>query len=201
LHEASIIIARMLIAILLLLMQITPGAPFNATKHPNPIITFVNVVDFKSTTYQQAKDDSEIELLSLSLSEGKRTSLEIADAGRQRVKVLGREAEVTYYPVVRQKFSLTDGGDLLLYSFKNPKSPVPPQILDQAAFAETKKPEEARFGLAPKPERLDVRGRPGLVFDDKKGELTVFWQEEGMTHVAIAKLSQSDILRLIEDLL
>jgi len=184
----------------LLAVQITPGVPFDAAKHPNPIITFVNVKDFKAATYQEAQDTAEIELLSLSQAEGKRASLEIADAGRQRVRIGRANADVTYYPVVRQKYALTNGGEFTLYSFKNPKSPVPPDILNQVAFLETKKPEESRFGLAKKPERLDVRGGPGLLFD-QEGELTVFWQEEGVSHVATARLSQSDMMRLIDDLL
>lgn len=188
------------LAILLLMAQITPGVPFVTGKHPNPIITYVEAKDFKPVTYSEAQDASDIELLALSQSEGKRTSLEMADAGRQKFKILRREVDVTYYPVVRQTYALTDGGDFILYSYKNAKSPVPPEILNEVAFGETKKPEEGRFGLAPKPERLDVRGSPGLIFE-RDGEVIVFWQEDGTSHVAMGKIARKEVFRLIEDLL
>jgi hypothetical protein len=184
----------------LLLVQITPGVPFDASKHPNPIVTYVGSNDFKPATYEDVEKRSEIELIGLSRQEGQRIGLEMADAGKQKIEIMRRDVEVMYYPVVRQKYTLTGGGEFILYAFRNPKSPVPPEILNGVAFQETKKPEDGRFGLAPKPERLDVRGEPGLLFD-KNGELTVFWQEEGVTYVAAGKLAREEMFRLIEDLL
>jgi hypothetical protein len=193
-------VAMLRLATFLLMAQITPGVPFNAAKHPNPIITFVGIQDFKPATFQDAQESAEIELIGLSQAEGKRTSLEVADASRQRVRIMRRDVDITYYPVVRQKWALTDGGEFVLYAFKNPRSPVPPEILNAVAFEETKKPEEGRFGLAPKPEKLDVRGSPGLLFE-KDGEVSIFWQEDGRSYVAVGKVDRREMFRLIEDLL
>jgi hypothetical protein len=102
--------------------------------------------------------------------------------------------------VIRQKFELPQGGELVLHSFKNPKSAVPPFVLDEAAFAETKKPQEARFGAAPKPEKMEIRGSAALLFEKEK-LITVFWQEDGVNHTATASLPRRELFRLIEDLL
>src|SRR5205085_9885616 len=56
-----------------------PGAPFDASKHPNPIITFIEEKDFKMVSNEQAKKDAAIEFLGLSQDEGKRESVEMAD--------------------------------------------------------------------------------------------------------------------------
>ena len=71
--------------------------------------------------------------------------------------------------------------------------------LNQAAFAKAGKPTDARFGSA-KPEKIDVRGREALLFDDG-AERTIFWVENGVVYTATAALRQSVLLRLIEDLL
>jgi hypothetical protein len=181
-----------------------PGAPFDASKHPNPIITFVETKDFKSITPGQIKEQSGIELLGISQDEGKRDSIEIAD-GRfvKNMSILGGRTDVTFYPVVRQKFALNGKGDLVLYSFRFPKVALPPDfariVLNEAALERKKKPSEMRFGGA-KPETLEIRGARALLFESD-GQITVYWQEQGIGHTATATLPRQDLFQIIEDLL
>jgi len=181
-----------------------PGAPFDASKHPNPIITFVESKAFKSLAPDAVRKESGIDLLGLSQDEGKRESLEIAD-GRfvKNMSILGIRTDVTYYPVVRQNFKLTGGGELLLHSFRFPKVALPQDftriVLNEAAAERRKKPSEMRFGGA-KPETLEIRGAPGLLFEND-GETTVYWQEEGVGHTATSKLPRRELFRVVDDLL
>jgi len=181
-----------------------PGAPFDASKHPNPIVTFVEEKDFKPVTYDKAKADAGIELLGLSQDEGKRGSVELAD-GRlaKNMSILNFRTDVTFYPVVRQKFRLANGSDLILYSFRFPKVTLPREyarkILNEAAIEKKKKPSEMRFG-GTAPEQLEIRGARGLLFD-KDGQITVYWQEEGVGHVAMASLARQELFRVVDDLL
>ena len=181
-----------------------PGSPFDASRHPNPIVTFVEEKDFKPVTYDKAKTDAGIELLGLSQDEGKRGSVEIAD-GRfvKNMSILSFRTDVTFYPVVRQKFTLAKGSDLVLYSFKFPRVTLPREyariILNEAAVEKKKKPNEMRFG-GNGPEQLEIRGARGLLFD-KDGQLTVYWQEEGVGHVAMGSLARQELFRVIDDLL
>src|SRR5262245_5073748 len=94
-----------------------PGPPFDGSKHPNPIVTFVDTKDFKPISSDQARKESGIELLGITQDEGKRESIEVAD-GRfvKNMSILGGRTDVTFYPVVRQKFMLSEGGGLILYS-------------------------------------------------------------------------------------
>jgi hypothetical protein len=184
--------------------QVPPGVPYQPDKHPNPIITYVTKSDFKSATYQEATDASRIELLSLSQTDGKRESIHVAETSTKKIRVGGRDMDVVLYPVVRQTFRLNDGTAFLLHSFKFPKTPFPPamaaQILDELAFAKTKKPEESRFGTAQPPERLEIRNSEAFLFD-QDGELTIFWTEDGVAHTATAKMGEDELFRLVEDLL
>lgn len=181
-----------------------PGVPFDASKHPNPIVTFVEEKDFKLVTYDKAKADAGIELLGLSQDEGKRGSVELAD-GRlaKNMPILNFRTDVTFYPVVRQKFRLANGSDLILYSFRFPKVTLPREyarkILNEAAIEKKKKPSEMRFG-GTAPEQLEIRGARGLLFD-KDGQITVYWQEEGVGHVAMASLERQELFRVVDDLL
>jgi len=181
-----------------------PGAPFDASRHPNPIVTFVEEKDFKSATYDQAKKDAGIELLGLSQDEGKRESVELAD-GRfvKNMSILNFRTDVTYYPVVREKYKLASGSDLVLYSFRFPRVTLPREyariILNEAAVEKKKKPSEMRFG-GTAPEQLDIRGARGLLWE-KEGQSTVYWQEDGVGHVATASLPRQELFRVIEDLL
>ena len=181
-----------------------PGVPFDASKHPNPIITFVEEKDFKPVSYEQAKKDAGIEFLGLSQDEGKRESVEVAD-GRfvKNMSILNFRTDVTFYPVVRQKFKLAGGMDLVLYSFKFPRVALPREyariILNEAAIEKKKKPSEMRFG-GTAPEQLEIRGARGLLWE-KDGQTTIYWQEEGVGHVVMAMLDRQELFRVIEDLL
>lgn len=181
-----------------------PGAPFDSSKHPNPIITFVELKDFKPAASDQARKDSGLEFLGISQDEGKRESVEIAD-GRfvKNMSILGIRTDVTFYPVVRQKFKLTEGADLVLFSFRFPKVALPRDftriVLNEAAAERRKKPSEMRFGGA-KPEMLDIRGARALLFEND-GQVTVYWQEGGVGHAATASLPRKELFQIIEDLL
>jgi len=182
-----------------------PGAPFDSGKHPNPIITFVEAKDFRSGSPEQAKKDAGIDLLGLSQDEGKRDSLEIAD-GRfvKNMQILGIRTDVTFYPVVRQKFTLTGGGNLVLSSFRFPKVVGLPEnftriVLNEAAIEKKKKPKEMRFG-GMKPEVFDIRGAGALLFQNGN-ETTVYWQEQGIGHTATSSLPEKKLFEIIENLL
>src|SRR5437867_6277448 len=178
-----------------------PGAPFDPSKHPNPIVTFVEEKDFKPVAYDKAKADAGIELLGLSQDEGKRESVEMAD-GRfvKNMSILNFRTDVTFYPVVRQKFKLAGGMDLVLYSFKFPRVALPREyariILNEAAIEKKKKPSEMRFG-GTAPEQLEIRGARGLLWK-KDGQTTIYWQEEGVGHVVMGMLDQQELFRVIE---
>jgi hypothetical protein len=183
-----------------------PGVPYDANKHPNPIITYVEEKDFKATTPEQIRKDAGIELLGLSQDEAKREALEMAD-GRfvKNVAILNLRSDVTYYPVIRQKFKLAAGSDVVMYSFRFPKValPIPPNftqiVLNEAAVERKKKPSEMRFG-GEKPETFGIRGSPALLFE-KDGQTTVYWQEEGVGHTVTSRLPRKELFNVIEDLL
>jgi uncharacterized protein DUF4367 len=182
-----------------------PGLPFDASKHANPIITFVELKDFRPVASEKAKSDSGIELLGISQDEGKRESLEEAD-GRfvKNMSILGVRTDVTFYPVIRQKFKLAEGAELILHSFRFPKVALPPDftriVLNEAAIEKKKKPSEMRFGGA-KPETFEIRGARALLFESEGGQTTVYWQEQGVGHTATSSLPRKELFRVIEDLL
>jgi len=182
-----------------------PGPPFDATKHPNPIVTFVETKDFKPLAAGQTKSEAGIDLLGLGQDEGKRESLDIAD-GRfvKNMSILGIRTDVTFYPVVEQKFKLTDSGaTVVMYSFRFPKVALPPDfgriVLNEAAIEKKKKPNEMRFG-GEKPETFSIRGARALLFE-KDGQTTVYWQEDGVGHTVTANLPRKELFSIIEDLL
>lgn len=174
-----------------------PGDPFDRTRHPNPIITFVENKDFKPAA-------PDMDLLGLSESEGKRESVEAADGKYVRnMSILGIRTEVTFYTVVRQRFKLSGDADFVLHSFRFPKVALPRDftrfVLNEAATEKKKKPSQMRFGGSA-PEQLEIRGIPGLLFE-KEGEITIYWVEEGIAHTATAALPRRELFRVIEDLL
>jgi hypothetical protein len=160
--------------------------------------------DFKSSAPAEARTEGGIDLLGISQDEGKRDSVDIAD-GRfvKNMSILGIRTDVTFYPVIRQKFKLSEGADLVLYSFKFPKVALPQDftriVLNEAALEKKKKPSEMRFGGA-KPETLEIRGARALLFESD-GRVTVYWQEDGVGHTATASLPRRDLFEIIEDLL
>src|SRR6266581_4484259 len=128
-----------------------PGAPYDASKHPNPIITFVEEKDFRPASYEEAKKAAGIELLGLGQDEAKQQSIELADGKFvKNMQILNFRTDVTFYAVIRQKYKLSNGSDFVLYSFRFPKVALPPQyarmVLDEAAVQKKKKPSEMRFG-------------------------------------------------------
>lgn len=182
-----------------------PGPPFDPGKHPNPIVTYVETKDFKPVNADQVKGAAGIDLLGLSQDEAKRESLDIAE-GRyvKNMTILNIRTEVTFFPVVRQKFKLNDGGaEIVMYSFRFPKVALPQNfteiVLNEAAIEKKKKPAEMRFG-GEKAEMFDIRGRPALYFE-KDGQITVYWQEEGVGHTVTAKLTCNELFNIIDDLL
>jgi Domain of unknown function (DUF4367) len=182
-----------------------PGAPFDPSRHPNPIVTFVESKDFKPLANGQVKAEAGIDLLGLGQDEGKLESLDIAP-GRfvKNMSILNFRTDVTFYPVVRQAFKLTDGGaELVIYSFRFPRVALPPDftyaVLNEAAIEKKKKPTDMRFG-GRNAEMFDIRGARALLFE-KDGETTVYWQEEGVAHTVTAKLPRNDLFNIIEDLL
>src|SRR3989442_341808 len=79
-----------------------------------------------------------------------------------------------------------------------PRAPVDPskQPNPIVTFVEAK---EMRFG-GTAPEQLEIRGARGLLFD-KEGQITIYWQEEGVGHVAMASLARQELFRVVDDLL
>jgi hypothetical protein len=191
--------------------QVPPGVPYVADQHPNPILTYVTNAEFKPASYTEAQRAGDIELFGISQEEGRRESIEVAGvpARPRKIKLLGRDVEIGFYPVVRQTFALEGGGKLVLHSFKFPRIDDLPttrelaeQFLHEAAFEDKKKREETRFGLAPRPDPIDVRGYEGYFFENEDGdEFTVFWVEDGVAHTATSAVSDDDLFRIIEDLL
>jgi hypothetical protein len=181
-----------------------PGAPFDASKHPNPIVTFVESKDFKPIVPGEVRKQAGIDLLGFSQDQAKRQSLEIAD-GRfaKNMAILSIRTDVTFYPVVRQEFKMAAGGDVVMYSFRFPKVALPPDftrvVLNEAALEKRKKPAEMRFG-GEKPEEFDIRGARALLFD-KDNQITVYWQEEGVGHTVTSTLPRKQLFSIIEDLL
>lgn len=184
--------------------QVPPGEPYDPSRHVNPIVTFVDSKAFRPSTFKEAQDATDITLLGLSRDEGTLVSVEIALPTLKRVDVLGRKTDVTFYPVIRQKFKLSAGGEMTLYSFKKPKVPPPPElygmIYQDALSPRKRKPNERRFGSADAPERLQIRGAGALLFD-KDGELTLAWEEGGVTYAATTTSPRRSFFRLLEDLL
>lgn len=184
--------------------QVTPGAPYEPSKHPNPILTFVEPDDFAPTTHQEATTSAGIDLLGLSSTEGSRDALSIASRRVEEIKIVGRRTEVLFHPTVRQEFALSGGGTMVLYSFKVPKTDFPSEYeesaLNEHAFRDDKDPLKRRFGPSTPPEKTEIRGSPALLFDND-GELTLFWIEGGTSHVAVSNVDRRTLFHLVEDLL
>jgi len=181
-----------------------PGVPFDPSKHPNPIITFAELKDFKTVSGDEARKQTSLELLGLSQDTAKRESIDLAD-GRfvKNMPILNIRTDVTFYPVVRQTFKLSQGAGLILYSFRFPKVALPQDftriVLSESALERKKKPTEMRFGGA-MPETLEIRGARALLFE-ADGQTTVYWQEGGVGHTATSSLPRQDLFEIIDELL
>ena len=202
--RVSVFVLGLLLATTAAAQTPPPGAPFDASKHPNPIVTFVEEKDFKPVTYDEAKKQSGLEMLGLAQDEAKQESVELAD-GRfvKNMQILNFRTDVTFYPVVRQKFKLSSGPEVVLYSFRFPKVALPPEyarmVLNEAATEKRKKPSDMRFGGSA-PEQFEIRGARGLLWE-KSDQITVYWQEQGVGHVVTGMPPRDKLFEVIEDLL
>jgi hypothetical protein len=186
------------------LAQVPAGPPYDAEVHPNPVVTFVTDNDFHPTTFANAIEESGVELLGLSSDAGSRESIEITDSGVIVMEILRRKVEALVYPVVRQRFQLTGGGTLTLYSFRPPTTDIPEAIVEAAlneyAFRSNEDPRTSRFGSSALPEQLEVWGAAALLFENNQ-VLTLLWQDRSTSYVVDSEIERTRLLRLIDDLL
>lgn len=185
-----------------LLAQVPAGIPFNPSRHPNPIVTWVQEKDFKATTFSAAVAAVGVDTMSLSQDEGRRESVELAtpSPARQKVRIAGENVEVTFYPVMRQNYKLKSGLSFVLYTFRFPRALTSSDALNQAAFGRPERGATPRFGSLPVPDRIEVRGNPGLYFENSK-QRNVYWFELGAGHTATTDASKVELFDVLEDLL
>jgi hypothetical protein len=183
-------------------IEIPPGPTYDAAKHVNPMITFVQAKDFKSATYKEAQDIVDFPLLGISKETGSLDSISVAQPPVDASKELRLNVKATFYPVVRQIFKIAGGGEVVLYSFKTPRVQDNsfPRLgvggMSNRGLDNSKK----RLGSVNLPEELEVRGLHGLLFEQDK-TLTVAWQEEGVIYTATSSLSRQALFDVIDDLL
>ena len=182
--------------------QVPAGVAYDAKKHPNPIVTWAQEKDFRPVSFVQASELVGVELMSLSRETGERQSVEIATPPqtRQRVRIIGEEYEVTFYPVMRQIYKLKSGSTFTLYTFRFPRALVTAEFLNQAAFGRPPRGTLPRFGTLTLPDRLDIRGNPGLYFDEGERQ-TVYWFELGAGYSATTDATKDELFDVLEDLL
>ena len=122
--STTVIASLLLSAACAVYAQVPAGVPFDPGKHPNPIVTWVSEKDFRKVPFVEAAEIVGVELMSLSRDEGERTSVEIAtpSTGRQRVRIVNSEYEVTFYPVMRQTYNLKSSSTFTLYTFRFPRA-------------------------------------------------------------------------------
>src|SRR6266446_9833621 len=86
--------------------QVPPGYPFDAAKHPNPILTFVTNQEFRTSTFAEAQKLTGLELLGISQAKGRLESVDVAvvPSTHRRVKLVRQDVDVIFYSVVRQTF-------------------------------------------------------------------------------------------------
>ena len=186
-----------------ILQVVPPGPPYDPDKHVNPVITYVQSKDFKPSNYKDAQQAADIQLLGLSKELGALDRIELAQTGPDTAKELKLDVRGTFYPVVKQVFKTTDGHEVVLCSLKAPKIQITGSRMGlpfPVNGRDSKDPKNKRFGPETPPEELEIRGRPGLMFE-KEGSITVAWQEDGVIHTASAALSRKDFFRIIDDLL
>jgi hypothetical protein len=182
--------------------QVPAGVPYDVKKHPNPIVTWVNEKDFRPVTFAEAADKVGVELMSLSRNQGERIAVELAipSATKQKVRIIGAEYEVTFYPVMRQTYKLKSGNTFILYTFRFPRALTTADFLNQAAFGPFPRGENPRFGPMRLPDRIEIRERPGLYFDEKTRRFA-YWFELGSGFSATSNAPKEEFFRVIADLL
>jgi hypothetical protein len=185
-----------------LLAQVPAGIPFNPDRHPNPIVTWVEEKNFKTATFSAAVAAVGVDTMSLSQEQGRRESVELAtpSPARQRIRMAGEDVEVTFYPVMRQNYRLKSGHTFVFYTFRFPRALTSADVLNQAAFGRPVRGSTPRFGLLPAPDRIEIRGNPGLYFENSKLR-TVYWFELGAAHSATTDASKDTLFEVLEDLL
>jgi hypothetical protein len=185
-----------------LLAQVPAGVPFNPSKHPNPIVTWVEEKSFKAATFSAAAAAVGVDTMSLSQDQGRRESVELASPSpaRQKIRMAGEDVEVTFYPVMRQNYKLKSGHSFVLYTFRFPRALTSADVLNMVAFGRPVRGATPRFGLLPVPDRVEIRGNPGLYFDNSK-QRTVYWFELGAAHSATTDASKDELYEVLDDLL
>ena len=195
--------------IVAILAQVPPGVSYVPGKHPNAIITYVRIQDFKAATYVDAQKLAGFAPIGMSGKEGKRKSIEVAlpMPAIQKIKLPDDEypqIKVEFAPVMRQTWVLNSSDELVLDAFRFPKVPIPLNlmtgVLNNAAFTPGGKDWKARFGPAITPERMTVRGVAALLFDDNN-EFVIFWREGTQCYVVKSKAPRAELVRIIDDLL
>ena len=184
------------------LAQVPAGIPFNPEKHPNPIVTWVQEKDFKTATFAEAVSAVGVDTMSLSRDEGQRESVELASPSpaRQRVRMAGENVDVTFYPVMRQNYRLKSGHTFVFYTFRFPRALTSADVLNQAAFGRPLRGFPPRFGSLPVPDRIEIRGSPGLYFEGSQNR-TVYWFELGAAHSVTTDASKDEMFEALDDLL
>jgi|SRR5688572_1246193 len=185
-----------------LFAQVPAGVPFEPKKHPNPIVTWVEQKDFKKTPFREAAEKVGVELMSLSRDVGERTAVELATppSRGQRIRNYGEEYEATFYPVMRQTYKLKSGNGFLLYTFRFPRAMTTAEFLNTTAFGRPPSGITPRFGSLPVPERIDIRGVPGLYFDHGRTR-TIYWFELGAGYSVTTDASKDELFKVLDDLL
>ncbi len=180
---------------------VPPGPPYDPDKHLNPVITYVQTKDFKASTYKEAQQAADIQLLGLSKELGALDRVELAQPGPDVAKELKLDVRGTFYPIVKQIFKSVDGPEVVLCSYKAPKI-TGIQSRGGIAFPiggrGSRDPRNKRFGPETPPEELEIRGRDGLIFETE-GSITLAWQEEGVLHTATSTLPRKDFVPIFYD--
>src|SRR5688572_10444308 len=185
-----------------LLGQVPAGVPYEARKHPNPIVTWVEQKDFVKVAYVEAAEKVGVELMSLSKGVGERTAVEIAtpSTARQKIRNYGEEYEATFYPVMRQTYKLKSNNIFLIYTFKFPLALTTAEFLNATAFGKLPAGVRARFGSSPFPDVIKIRGVDGLYFDDGR-QRTIYWFEMEAGYSVTTNASREELFMVLEDLL
>ena len=201
-RSLTISIPALLAATALVLAQVPAGAPFDAGKHPNPIVTWVNEKDFKKASFLEAAEKVGVEVMSLSKDAGERTSVEVAmpSSARQKLRYVGEEFEVTFYPVMRQVYKLKSGKAFQLYTFRYPRALTSADVLNMAAFQRPPRGTDPRFGSLTVPDRIEIRDAPGLYFDEGKRR-TAYWFELGAGYTVTTDADRDELFKVLDDLL
>jgi hypothetical protein len=193
----------MLLTALAAFGQVPAGMPYDPGKHPNPIVTWVNEKDFRRVPFAEAAEKVGVELMSLSREVGERQFVELAvpSTSKQKLRIANEEFEVTFYPVMRQTYRLKSGKAFVLYTFRFPRALTTSEVLNDVAFRTPPRGTVPRFGPLALPDRIDIRGVPGLYFDNHGGHRTTYWFEMEAGFAVTTNAGKEDLFKVLEDLL